>query len=359
MTKLTKTRRRLGLVAIAVPVLGAFALSSTSALAANGAVTVQSGALSPSDQAKVLAYWTPARRKAAKGVNIIAGAQAPSSQPTGGPDGPPNSQAGSSPTGVSSVSSATEPVLAGQPWNYPYPYDAFPVPTKSYKTYPYKVNGTIFFDNNGSGFKCSGTAVVNGHNTGEVDTAGHCVANTDSGNKFDEFAEFIPAYNGNGKLAGEIEPFGTFVANNYSTATEWINNRNLNDDFGSISVNKSQKKRTLTQAVGTDGWAYNFSANEQYVQFGYPGESPYNGSTMEENIAASAPCSEGSLVCTGSPFTGGSSGGGWDINWTSTGPGYLNGHTDFYFTNAPLTKYTPYYNTLWFEVHCFGKTAEC
>ncbi len=54
-------------------------------------------------------------------------------------------------------------------------------------------------------------------------------------------AEFIPAYNGNGKTAKEIEPYGTFVANGYDTASEWINNRNLEDDFGSISVNKNQQ----------------------------------------------------------------------------------------------------------------------
>jgi len=366
MTKLTTARRRLGLIAIAVPVLGAFALSSTSALAASGAVTVgQSGAISASEQASVLAYWTPARRAAAKGVDVIAGAQVPSSRPAGGPDGPPSSQAGSLPggapsaSGASSASQGTGPVLAAQPWGYPLPYDAFGVPVKSYKTYPYRVNGTIFFNNNGGGFKCSGAAVFNAHNSGEVDTAGHCVANTDSGNKFDEFAEFVPAYNGNGTTAAQIEPYGTFVANSYSTATEWILNRNLEDDFGSMSVNKSQKLKTLSQAVGTDGWAYNFSDNEQYVEFGYPGEAPYNGTTMEENWAASGPCSAGNLVCTGSPFTGGSSGGPWNIDWTPSSAGYINGHTDFYYTNEPLTKYSPYYNNLWHEVHCFDKPAEC
>ena len=96
------------------------------------------------------------------------------------------------------------------------------------------------------------------------------------------------------------------------------------------------------------------------MEFGYPGESPYTGNTMEENWAASAPCSKGTVVCTGSPFTGGSSGGAWDIDWSPTGAGYINGHTDFYYTEKPLTLYTPYYNTLWYEVHCFGNTeSEC
>lgn len=251
-------------------------------------------------------------------------------------------------------------MLAAQPWAYPYPYDAWAVPAKEYKTFPYKVNGTIFFTNGGGNFKCSGTSVFNEHNSGEVDTAGHCVADTESVNKeFDSFAEFIPAYNGNGKTAKEIEPYGTFVADNYSTSGEWFNSRNLEDDFGSISVSKNKKKKTLSQEVGTAGWAYNFSDNEQYVEFGYPGESPYNGTELDENWASSGPCSSGNLVCTGSPFTGGSSGGGWSIDWSPSGTGYLNGHTDFYYTAEPLTKYSPYYNNLWHEVHCFGNTSEC
>ncbi len=224
-------------------------------------------------------------------------------------------------------------MLAAQPWSYPFPYDAFGVPVKWYTKYPFTVNGTIFFTNGGEGFKCSGTSVYNGHNTGDVDTAGHCVASTEKVNKeFDSFAEFIPAYNGNGKSKSEIEPYGTFVANGYTTATEWLNNRDLEDDFGAISVGRDKAGATLSARVGTDGYAYNFSDNEQYVQFGYPGESPYNGTKMEENWAASGPCSEGNLVCTGSPFTGGSSGGAWDIDWTNEGSGYVNGHTDFYYT---------------------------
>jgi hypothetical protein len=354
--------------------LGAFALSTTTAVAAS-AIAKKSGtstvtvspSVSASAQAQARAYWTQARRDAAKSVDVVAGAQAPSSHPAGGPGGPPRSEAGSSPagapseaSGVSSASQATGPVPAAQPWSYPLPYDAFGVPVKSYKTLPYKVNGTIFFTNGGEGFKCSGTSVINGHNPGDVDTAGHCVASTEKVNKeFDSFAEFIPAYNGNGTTAAEIEPYGTFVANGYTTATEWINNRNFEDDFGAISVGANAKGQKLRYGVGTAGWAYNFSDNEQYVQFGYPGESPYNGATMEENWAASGPCSTGNLVCTGSPFTGGSSGGGWFIDWTPTSYGYINGHTDFYYTSEPLTKYSPYYNKLWYEVHCFGNTTKC
>ena len=85
---------------------------------------------------------------------------------------------------------------------------------------------------------------------------------------------------------------------------------------------------------------------------------------MEENIAATAEDLEstgagGKPTGVGSPFTGGSSGGAWNIDWTDEGPGYINGHTDFYYTEKPLTKYSPYINTLANEVRCLGKPSEC
>lgn len=369
---------KLDVVALAtVPVLATCALGTTSAGASpisakKSSATVVGHSASATEQARTLAYWTPARRDAAKSAEVVAGSQ-PANQQSPAvetPDGPPGAVAGASPEGVSSAStsaqqlSASEPVLAGQPWGYPFPYDTFAVPVKLYKTYPYNVNGTIFFRNNGGGYKCSGTSVTNGHQESEVWTAGHCVANTESGNKFDEEAEFIPAYNGNGTKAKEIEPYGTFVATSYETATAWLNSHDETVDFGAMLLANNKKHKSLSAEVGTDGFAWNQNENEQFVQFGYPGESPYNGTKMEENIAATAVSETshgagGNPTGTGSPLTGGSSGGAWNIDWTDEGAGYINGHTDFYYTEKPLTKYSPYFNTLANEVRCFGDTGAC
>ena len=149
MTKLSRTTRRLGLAALAtVPMLGALALSSTSAVASSATakksststVTV-SQSVSASTQAQTLAYWTQARRDAAKSANVVAGAQPPSSQPAGGPDGSPRSACRvlarpvcrpypvCPSTWVATAAQPTEePVMAAQPWSYPFPYDAFTVP---------------------------------------------------------------------------------------------------------------------------------------------------------------------------------------------------------------------------------------
>jgi V8-like Glu-specific endopeptidase len=371
MNTLPRARGRLAVLAT-VPVLGAFLVSSSSAVASGGVAgspSVSANALTR-ERAQTLAYWTPERKATAKSANVVAGSAAPSLKAANNAqvEGPPSAVVGSEPAGKSEAAltsqpalasqpvAASEPVLASQPWSYPFPDDAFAVSTKLYKTYPFALNGTIFFTNNGSDFKCSGTSVVNGHQASEVWTAGHCVANTDSGKKFDSFAEFIPAYNGNGITEKEIEPFGTFVATGYETSTEWLDNHNTTYDYGAMTLGKSSKKKTLSQAVGTDGFAWNQNENEQFVQFGYPGESPYNGTKMEENLAATAVAGPG----VGSPFTGGSSGGAWNIDWAeSSGAGYINGHTDYYYTAEPLTKYSPYIGTLANEVRCLGKTSEC
>ena len=46
--------------------------------------------------------------------------------------------------------------------------------------------------------------------------------------------------------------------------------------------------RTLGQAVGWDGFAWNQRPSEQFVAFGYPAASPYNGNNLIEDIAATA-----------------------------------------------------------------------
>ncbi len=369
MTKLPRTRSRLVVVAAAAaPILGALALTVSTADASPAPAKHATGgvgqAVPASVQAATHEYWTPARRAAAKNAEVVS-ATAPSSivsPAVSSPDGPRGVREGSPPSsGPSSSGTASEP---GMPmaFSYPFPYDEFPVPTSLYKKYPYSVNGTIYFRNNGGGFKCSGTSVVNGHQPSEVWTAGHCTANTAGGNKFDESAEFIPAYNGSKKGAA-AEPFGSFVAHYYYTSNAWLKEGDVADDYGVMLVNENAKGQTLSAAVGTDGFEWNASENRQFVTFGYPGEAPYNGKLQYEDIGAtgaSASVGEGpQLTGIGSPLTGGSSGGAWDVNWTPTGPGRVNGHNDWKFFSQPEAMYSPYYDSLTEDIYCLGNTGAC
>ena len=150
----------------------------------------------------VLSYWTRARLKAAKSVDlVVAGAKSHVLPATGTPSGKPGHIAGGLPGGKSLAAARPGKGIALSTYPYPYPYDSFTPASGTWHNYPYRVNGKLFFTNNGSGFVCSATAVasVNGtKNENEIWTAGHCLVNTEANNQVvDSSAIFIPAYNGN------------------------------------------------------------------------------------------------------------------------------------------------------------------
>lgn len=53
-------------------------------------------------------------------------------------------------------------------------------------------------------------------------------------------------------------------------------------------------------------------------------------------------------------MTGGSSEGAWNISWSDTGPGFINGHNDYKYSSEPLAMYSPYQDSLANQVRCFG-----
>ena len=371
---LPRAARRAGPAALcSVGMLGAWLAAAPAASAqasghvAGSAAVIHSTAAVPSQRA-VLAYWTPARLKAAKSADVIIAGSKPKVVPaTEAPPGKPGHVAGGLPGGRGAAVTRPSQAITPEAFPYPYPYDSFTPSPALWPTYPYSVNGKLFFTNDGSGFVCSATAVASasgGNNENEIWTACHCLVNTEADNRVvDSSAIFIPAYNGN---VSNFDPFGEFVWNGgWATSTAWYANRDLTEDEAAMTVGASTKtKRTLGQSVGWDGFAWNWSVNEQFVAFGYPAASPYNGLNMVEDIAATAG-QDGNAggadptkpIAIGNPMTGGSSGGAWNISWTSSGPGYINGHNDYRYTNQPLSMYSPYQDTLSNEVRCFGKTS--
>ena len=163
-----------------------------------------------------------------------------------------------------------------------------------------------------------------------------------------------------------FDPFGEFVWTGAAiTTSAWFNNSDLTEDEAAMTVGTSSTtRRTLGNSVGWDGFAWNFPVNQQFVAFGYPAASPYNGLNMVEDIGATAG-QDGNIsgangtrpIVIGNPMTGGSSGGAWNIGWTSAGPGYINGHNDYKYSNQPLAMYSPYQDTLSNTVRCFSKTS--
>ena len=334
---------------------------------AKAAVSVSTKSVSSASQKATLAYWTSARRAAAINADVVSvsspkslsKAQAANIHSTGKPGRVAGSGGAAS---LARLSTTNAPSLAA----YPFPYTTSKVAQAKYTTFPVDLNGKIFFTNNGGNYVCSGTSVGSYHGStleNEVWTAGHCVSNTSlsSPGVFDSFAEFIPGYNG---TKSNYAPFGIFTATRYSVATNFLNNGDISVDEGAMEVSTSSTTgATLGNAVGWDGFAWNQSVTQRFHAFGYPAETPYNGKIMisaSATTAAQVTWSGGQgqpLLGIGNPMTGGSSGGAWDIDWTPTNAGYINGHNDYKFFSQPKAMYSPYQDTLTNTVRCFGASS--
>jgi hypothetical protein len=362
------TASALSLVFLAVGATGTVASASQQSPETTGAQVQTS-------QAATLAYWTAARLKSAKPVDVIAAGHAQPLATAHGPTGQPGEVPGGAPlNGNVAQGGSAQPASS--------PFDSFQVSNADAKLFPYDVNGKVFFTNDGNNFVCSATSVASfdsGKAENEIWTAGHCAANTESNDhNVDSSAEFIPAFNGtkccNQSTVAKEEkwaPFGIFTwTGAWETATAWLNNRDLTEDEAAMEVGKSNiTKDTLGQAVGFDGFAWNEAVSEQFVTFGYPAGSPFNGNFMEADIATTGgQDSNGGAngqnpLFIGSPFTGGSSGGAWNIDWSDSGPGFINGHNDYVYTNSSGNEdpadqmYSPYQDTLSNTVRCFGASS--
>jgi hypothetical protein len=367
----------------ALAVLGLVAGTSVLAASAASAQTMPgrsaaamapgSGAAVVSSHAKVLSvkatlsYWTPARLRAAKPVSVIT--VRPRGQASGGgisasPSGKPAAVAGGLPDGAKALATARQAAPVARA--YPYPYTLTQVPNASYTAWPYELNGKLFFTNDGGSYVCSATSVASRYGSAledEIWTAGHCASNTDGNHQWDSSALFIPAYNG---TVANFDPFGEFVYTGAAeTTAAWFNNGDLSEDEAAMLVgNSTTSGRTLGQSVGWDGFAWNFPVSEAFTAFGYPAASPFNGLTMWKDVASTGAqnCLSGEAnpicpIAIGNPMTGGSSGGAWNIDWSTSGPGYINGHNDWRFTSQPLAIDSPYQDSLSNEVRCFGATS--
>jgi hypothetical protein len=349
---------------------GASAMTGTPAAstpAPKSAVAIHAAARTPGAKA-VMAYWTPARLRAAKPASvIIAGTKSKPLPVSDKHPGKPFQVAGGLPNGHAAVAPSTR-TITPEAFPYPYPYDSFTPAWALWRTSPYDVNGKLFFTNGGSDFVCSATSVASANGTrneNEIWTAGHCLVNTEANNHVrDSSAVFIPAYNGN---LANFDPFGEFVWNGGAeTNTAWLNNRDLTEDEAAMTVGTSSTTgRTLGQAVGWAGFMVNQRPSQQFVAFGYPAASPYNGNNLIEDIAATG-AQDGAIsganatrpIAIGNPMTGGSSGGAWYVRWETGGtPGMINGHNDYKYSNQPLAMYSPYQDTLSNDIRCLVATS--
>jgi hypothetical protein len=262
------------------------------------------------EAARVARYWTPARMRSARPLDLALGA-----------GGRPRAIVGSS-----EGSGASASFLA--------------VPTPDLP--PYSVNGRIFLRRGDLVAYCSGTA-INSPTRRLILTAGHCVNSGREDGKasvWSNYLEFVPAY------SGGVAPFGTFVARQKKIRAplQWIKQGNPDFDMGAFLVFPNSEGVNVADAVGGGATIVtDLTRHQTFQTFGYPGAStrmqgctsPYIGDDLLSNPFPGPPTL--GIRCHWAP---GASGGGWLI-----GDGtQINGINSYLHLDNKSRTFGPYFS---------------
>jgi V8-like Glu-specific endopeptidase len=266
-----------------------------------------------------------------------------------GPDGPAGSVAGARP-GKALANSAEQlgavELGSASPlaFSYPAPFTRTNVQTitASYKKYPFRTIGKLFFKQYGVSYVCSASVI----GPRGIVTAGHCVHkgnNLSTG--WSTSVVFIPAYN-----AGAA-PYGQWSVPVLRTFTDWYANGTKGDfdrDWGAGAITGTIGGKTIGATVGYLGYSWNQSRNQDWWLLGYPQASPFTGKYMvicTAGYAYNSPFYNGgpAPVSVGCDQTGGTSGGPW-IRKFGTG-NYVNGVNSHRATARPKELSSPYADT--------------
>jgi hypothetical protein len=259
------------------------------------------------------AFWTPARMRAAKPVEVEPRGTTVAPVGAGPSRGRPHRVAGVAPREDGFGANFEQVADPTAPEN--------------------RIHGAIFASLGIFGYvRCSGTAVHSG-NESVVFTAGHCI---NSGGRRGDWLKsrwvFVPAYR-----YGQ-RPFGVFPAKWIDTTRQWRRSGSENYDVGAAVVGRNEQGETLGEAVGGAGIAWNLKPKQTFAVHGYPAEEPFDGETQRvcpatrfighdpDSFLFSGPLN----LAVQCDVTGGASGGGWIIEG-----GTLNSVTDYgYFDEA-------------------------
>lgn len=250
----------------------------------------------PTSARKAAAFWTPARMRAAKPIEVFPRRR----------DARPTVRRGRR-------GEAGRVAVFGIPGpGFGVDFEQVPDPTLP----EFRVHGALFLSFGIFGYgRCSGTA-VRSRSKSVVVTAAHCLNSGGKGGRwFTGRMVFIPAYR-----YGQ-RPFGVFPARWIDTTRQWRANGSENYDVGAIVVGRNEAGDKLGDAVGGTGIAFNQKANQTFDVHGYPAEAPFDGETQRIcrgtrflGHDASSFVFRGPLnLAVACQLTGGASGGGWTI----------------------------------------------
>ena len=306
------------LLAVAVSGVAALSLTAPSAQAKPAdvegqasSVAIHEAATTKAEQQRIIDYWTPARmRNAVSADRLVA-------------DRDKSSATGAVAKGAPQVVGAKGKPGSGTGFVGDYYTGAGQV---------VQTTGKVFFTLAGVNYVCSGSSTTS-NNHDLVTTAGHCV-NEGPGAYATNWA-FVPAYDDGAR------PYGTFTARTLVTATEWQSSGDFDYDVA-FAVMNPLNGADLTDTVGSQGIAFNLARGQYMYSFGYPQASPYDGSdiawchgtAIQDTFGGSQ---DQGLDCN---LTGGSSGGPWFANYSTTSAvGTQNSLNSFKYRAGPLRTY--------------------
>jgi V8-like Glu-specific endopeptidase len=240
----------------------------------------------------------------------------------------------------------------------------------------------MFFTAAGGGdFVCSSST----SGPDSVWTAGHCVA--DPGVGFSTNVAFCPSYD---SAQGGVNPTaGCWGSEELVTHSEWLNNGNLEFDFGASDSSDNPILGPQSGPIGnftgvnnlvytaTNGFGPN---NLHWMVLGYPAASPFNGgkihvcSSQFGYVDDSDGGAAGTSFAVGCDMGGGSSGGPFLFTFGKPGQigggalftccNWLNGHTSWgHLPPAPEETVSPFFNCralqLFYIINDLGAPPAC
>ncbi|MBB6344794.1 trypsin-like serine peptidase [Nonomuraea muscovyensis] len=289
----------------------------------------------PSDQQRVLGYWTARRMAAALPIDLVG------SLPGGGLLGGLTGRAGG--PGV--------PGLSGTTARQASP-DRRPAVSRHHSARPQqttygarwstggavtRTTGRVFMTMNGVDFVCSASTVKSA-NRDVVVTAGHCVK--DGAGQWADNWTFVPGYRDGGG-----HPYGRYPARRMFVAGPWSRSADDSYDVGMVVLGTSSG-RHVADVVGAQEIAFNQPRGGQAFGFGYPADPPYNGEHLVycAGRLRADPHGETRDQGLGCDMTAGSSGGPWLSGFDhDTGKGTLTSLSSFKYSDDQRTMYGPYF----------------
>jgi hypothetical protein len=281
--------------------------------------------LARAEHARIVAYWTPERMRAAIPRDFVRQSDGSfqQAQPTkggGANKGKPGGGGGSGDTGGTTCSGDV-PTTSGSSWDC----------TGDVK----RLTGKVLFTMGGKQYVCSGSVaedgdgVADGNGNALVLTAAHCVWDQAAG----EFATnwmFFPDFDSTPTYTCDASTFGCWTATSlvahtgFTTQTQF-NATAITHDFAFAVVGRGGKDKSELDVRMGGEYQVGMSTSKlgSVTAFGYPQAPPYDGSDL--------------VYCDGTPFadsglsnltwglgctmTGGASGGPWlsGVQWDGAG----------------------------------------